>query len=71
MTGEALQQKTNESEDSVLKRLELYYAQAAPLLAHYGKAHALVRVDATQHPLFVFKAIKDGVQNLSLDRVIE
>jgi len=47
-TGEALEQRKDDTEEALRSRLQAYHAQTVPILKHYNKV--VVRVDANRAP---------------------
>ena len=55
--GGQMTQRDDDMPATVRNRLDVYAAQTAPLIEHYGKAGLLREVDGDQHPDAVFAAI--------------
>ena len=47
MDGSELYQREDDKSETVLKRIEVYTAQTAPLIAHYKNQGLLLEVDGT------------------------
>lgn len=62
--GGPLIQRDDDKAETIAKRLEVYEAQTAPLIAYYGDAGTLVKVDALAERDVVTKAIVDAVPGL-------
>ena len=46
-TGQPLMQRKDDTEEALKSRLEAYHSQTVPILAHYGPAGIVTKVDAT------------------------
>ena len=46
-TGQPLMQRKDDTEEALKSRLEAYHSQTVPILAHYGPAGVVKKVDAT------------------------
>jgi len=57
-TGEALEQRKDDTEDALKKRLEGYHAQSKPVLEHYDPLGVVHRINANASPDDVWKAIE-------------
>jgi len=49
-TGEPLEQRSDDTEEALTKRLEGYHAQTVPILDHYEAAGVVRRLNANQEP---------------------
>ena len=56
-TGEPLMQRADDTEEALVKRLQGYHAQTVPILAHYGPAGVVQRVDANMKPEAVWSGV--------------
>lgn len=54
VTGDALITRPDDQKDAIIKRLELYHAQTAPLIGYYEKEALLISVDSRPSPDTVF-----------------
>ena len=45
-TGQPLMQRKDDTEEALKSRLEAYHSQTVPILAHYGPAGIVTKVDA-------------------------
>lgn len=54
VTGEDLITRPDDQKDAIIKRLELYHAQTAPLIGYYEKESLLISVDSRPSPDTVF-----------------
>ena len=62
-TGEALQQREDDTEETVRERLSVYYEQTQPLVAHYSAKQALnyVEIDGSGAVEDIQHAIAEGL----------
>ena len=60
--GGDVQQRADDTPDSVNRRLDLYEEQTAPLIAHYSALGRLAVVNGVGHPDHVFKRLADAVE---------
>lgn len=60
--GGELTQRSDDREEAIGKRLEVYRSQTAPLLAYYGDRGVLREVDANRSPEVVFKELLAQMQ---------
>ncbi len=60
--GGELYQRADDSMETAKKRLEVYFAQTAPLIEYYQKAGNLVDIDGEQEIDVVGKALVDALQ---------
>lgn len=61
--GEQLMIRKDDMPETVLKRLEVYHEQTAPLIGHYKETGKLVQVDGTQSVEAVTEAIAARLAN--------
>jgi adenylate kinase len=59
--GGDVQQRADDTPDSVHRRLDLYETQTAPLIDHYSRRGEMVVVNGVGHPDHVFKRVCDIV----------
>ena len=57
VTGEPLQQRSDDNADALKKRLVTYHAQTAPVVGYYKKTGIWRGIDASQEPGQVWKSI--------------
>jgi len=63
VTGEPLMQRNDDKEETIVKRLAVYEAETAPLIAYYSaRPAAFVRVDALGEIADVTAALENIVQ---------
>ena len=60
--GGDVQQRADDTPDSVNRRLDLYEEQTAPLIAHYTGLGLLAVVNGVGHPDHVFKRLTDAIE---------
>jgi adenylate kinase len=60
--GGDVQQRADDTPDSVNRRLDLYETQTAPLIDHYSRKGELAVVNGVGHPDHVFKRLCDAVE---------
>jgi adenylate kinase len=60
--GNELVQRSDDNEETVMERLEVYEKNTMPLLQHYEDAHKLVSVDGTRPIDEVFRGIIDRLE---------
>lgn len=60
--GGELTQRSDDREEAIGKRLEVYRSQTAPLLAYYGDRGVLREVDANRSPDVVFQELLTQMQ---------
>ena len=60
--GGELTQRSDDREEAIGKRLEVYRSQTAPLLAYYGDRGVLKEVDANRAPDVVFQELLTHMQ---------
>jgi len=60
--GGELTQRSDDREEAIGKRLEVYRSQTAPLLAYYGDRGVLREIDANRSPDVVFKELLTRMQ---------
>ena len=56
-------QRADDTEDSVMRRLELYEIETLPVIQHYRRSGALRRVDGSQESDKVFSDLLDLVKS--------
>lgn len=61
--GGDVQQRADDTPDSVNRRLDLYETQTAPLIEHYSKQAMLAVVNGVGHPDHVFRRLCDAVES--------
>ncbi|KAI7825954.1 adenylate kinase-domain-containing protein [Kickxella alabastrina] len=57
ITGEPLIQRSDDNEATLVKRLETYHKQTAPVAEYYAKRGILRKVDAAQKPAAVWQTL--------------
>ena len=60
--GGDVQQRADDTPESVNRRLDLYEEQTAPLIAHYSAHGRLVVINGVGHPDHVFKRLTDAIE---------
>jgi adenylate kinase len=60
--GGDIQQRADDTPDSVNRRLDLYESQTAPLIEYFNSRGALAVVNGVGHPDHVFKRLTDAVE---------
>ncbi|KAI9294546.1 adenylate kinase [Neoconidiobolus thromboides FSU 785] len=65
ITGEPLIQRSDDNEEALKKRLNVYHAQTVPVCDYYQKKKILSVVDASQSPDTVWKSILNIFSKLS------
>ena len=60
--GGELTQRSDDREEAIGKRLEVYRSQTAPLLAYYGDRGVLKEIDANRAPDVVFQELLKQMQ---------
>jgi adenylate kinase len=60
--GGDVQQRADDTPESVSRRLDLYEEQTAPLIAHYAARSLLAVVNGVGHPDHVFKRLTDAIE---------
>ena len=60
--GGELTQRSDDREEAIGKRLEVYRTQTAPLLAYYGDRGVLREIDANRSPDVVFQELLTAMQ---------
>lgn len=65
MTGEDLIRRSDDTEETLRKRLETYHTQTAPLIKFYQDLGLLVKVDAALTPAMVYGQVKAAVEKSS------
>jgi len=60
--GGDVQQRADDTPDSVNRRLDLYEEQTSPLIAHYSALGQLAVVNGVGHPDHVFKRLTDTIE---------
>lgn len=61
--GGDVQQRADDTEEAVSRRLDLYEQQTAPLIAFYGRDDRLVRVDGVAPPDEVFRRLTKSIES--------
>lgn len=59
--GGELYQRSDDSEDTVRRRMEVYLAQTAPLISYYRSRGILWEVNGEQNPDEVYKQLKEAL----------
>jgi adenylate kinase len=62
LTGEPLEQRADDTEDALKKRLESYHAQTVPILAHYEPGGVVAKIDGNQTTELVWNSMEGFVQ---------
>jgi adenylate kinase len=57
VTGEPLEQRSDDNEDALKKRLATYHKQTFPVVSYYKKTGIWKSVDASQEPGVVWKSL--------------
>ena len=65
--GAALIQRDDDRPETVRKRLEVYHAQTAPLVAHYEERGLLHRIDGLDSPSEVHEHVRATISTLKLE----
>lgn len=65
--GADLIQRDDDQPDTVRKRLEVYHALTAPLVAHYEERGLLHRIDGTSPPSAVHEHVRATISTLKLE----
>ena len=65
--GADLIQRDDDKPETVRKRLEVYHAQTAPLIAHYEEQGLLHRIDGTDPPAEVHEHVRATISTLKLE----
>ncbi len=60
--GGDVQQRADDTPDSVNRRLDLYESQTSPLIEYYSSRGAMTVVNGVGHPDHVFKRLTDAVE---------
>lgn len=60
--GGDVQQRADDTPESVSRRLDLYEEQTAPLIAYYSSRTMLTVVNGVGHPDHVFKRLTDAIE---------
>ena len=60
--GEKLIIRSDDQEDAINKRLEVYHSQTKPLLEFYSKTGKVITVDSSVSPDFTYKQIKEKLK---------
>jgi adenylate kinase len=60
--GGDVQQRADDTPESVSRRLDLYEEQTAPLIAYYADRSLLAVVNGVGHPDHVFKRLTDAIE---------
>jgi adenylate kinase len=63
LCGGEVVQRADDTEDSVMRRLELYEIETLPVIQHYRRSGALGRVDGSQEADKVFSDLLDLVKS--------
>ncbi len=62
MSGEELIRRSDDNEDTLMKRLDTYHTQTAPLLEFYDKLGLLIKIDAFKSPSEVWSQVKSAAE---------
>ena len=54
--------RSDDNEDALRKRLDVYHTQTVPLIDFYKKKGILVEVDASKKPEEVWEQVKNAVE---------
>jgi adenylate kinase len=65
--GSRLIQRDDDKEETILRRLEVYHAQTAPLIGYYDRAGLLRRFDGSRNPNEVHNHIRATLATLRLE----
>jgi adenylate kinase len=65
--GSRLIQREDDREETILRRLEVYHAQTAPLIGHYDRVGLLRRFDGSRNPNEVHRHIRATLATLRLE----
>ncbi|HMS63306.1 MAG TPA: adenylate kinase [Solirubrobacteraceae bacterium] len=65
--GADLIQRDDDRPDTIRKRLDVYHAQTAPLVAHYEERGLLHRIDGTNPPAAVHEHVRATIATLKLE----
>ncbi len=65
--GSALDQRDDDPEDTIRKRLEVYHEQTAPLVDYYEDRDLLRRFDGSRSPTEVHDHIRATIATLRLE----
>lgn len=65
--GSRLIQREDDREETIVRRLEVYHAQTAPLIGHYDRAGLLRRFDGSRNPNEVHRHIRATLATLRLE----
>jgi adenylate kinase len=68
--GEPLEQRDDDREDTIRKRLQVYRDQTAPLIEYYDERDLLHRFDGTRSPTEVHDHLRATVQTLRMEDVL-
>jgi adenylate kinase len=68
--GEPLEQRPDDREDTIRKRLEVFHEQTAPLVAWYEDRDLLRRFDGTRSPTEVHDHLRATIATLRLENEI-
>jgi adenylate kinase len=68
--GEPLEQRPDDREDTIRKRLEVFHEQTAPLIAWYEDRDLLRRFDGTRSPTEVHDHLRATIATLRLENEI-
>jgi adenylate kinase len=67
LDGSELEQRADDTEDTVRNRLAVYHAQTEPLIAYYDERGLLRRFDGTRSPTQVHERIRATLATLRLE----
>ena len=62
VTGEDLIQRTDDNEETLKKRLDVYHSQTSPLVDFYQKLGILKKIDASKKPAEVWGEVKMTIE---------
>ena len=65
--GADLIQRDDDQPETIRKRLEVYHAQTAPLIAHYEERGLLHRIDGLNSPAKVREHVRATISMLKLE----
>jgi adenylate kinase len=65
--GSRLIQREDDREETIVRRLEVYHAQTAPLIGHYDRVGLLRRFDGSRNPNEVHRHIRATLATLRLE----
>lgn len=62
--GGELYQRSDDNEETIRNRLEVYLKKTEPLIEHYSAGGRLVSIEGRESPDVVFEAIKGAVERV-------